>query len=68
MDPISLGLVALVALTVMLFSGMRIAFATAICGFVGLWALRGYVPAASLASTVAHGHLKIGRASCRERV
>ena len=57
MDPISLGLVALVALTVMLFSGMRIAFATAICGFVGLWALRGYVPAASLASTVAHGHL-----------
>lgn len=57
MDPISLGLISLLALTVMLFSGMRIAFATAICGFIGLWALRGYVPAASLASTIPHGHL-----------
>ena len=57
MDPITLGLLALVALTLMLFSGMRIAFATALCGFLGLWALRGYVPAASLASTVPHGHL-----------
>jgi len=57
MDSITLGLLALVALTLMLFSGMKIAFATAICGFVGLWALRGYVPAASLASTIPHGHL-----------
>ena len=44
MDPIALGLVSLLALTLMLFSGMRIAFATALCGFIGLWALRGYVP------------------------
>ena len=57
MDPIALGLLSLVGLTLMLCSGMRIAFATALCGFVGLWALRGYVPAASLASTVPHGHL-----------
>ncbi len=57
MDPITMGLLSLVALTLMLFSGMRIAFATALCGFIGLWALRGYVPAASLASTIPHGHL-----------
>ena len=57
MDPIALGLISLVALTLMLFSGMRIAFATALCGFIGLWALRGYVPAASLSSTIPHGHL-----------
>ncbi|MBC8239238.1 MAG: TRAP transporter large permease subunit, partial [Alphaproteobacteria bacterium] len=57
MDPISLGLLALIALTVMLMSGIRIAFATAITGFIGLWILRGYVPAASLASTIPQGHL-----------
>lgn len=57
MDPIALGMISLVALTVMLFTGMRIAFATALCGFIGLWALRGYVPAASLSSTIPHGHL-----------
>jgi tripartite ATP-independent transporter DctM subunit len=57
MDPITLGLLALLALTVMLMSGIRIAFATAITGFIGLWILRGYVPAASLASTIPQGHL-----------
>ncbi len=57
MDPITLGILALLALTVMLASGIRIAFATAITGFIGLWILRGYVPAASLASTIPQGHL-----------
>ncbi|MDE0943854.1 MAG: TRAP transporter large permease [Alphaproteobacteria bacterium] len=57
MDPVTLGLLALVALTIMLMSGIRIAFATAITGFIGLWILRGYVPAASLASTIPQGHL-----------
>ncbi|MBT3491620.1 MAG: TRAP transporter large permease [Rhodospirillaceae bacterium] len=57
MDPITLGILALVALTVLLMSGIRIAFATAITGFIGLWVLRGYVPAASLASTIPQGHL-----------
>ena len=57
MDPVTIGLLALVALTLMLFSGMRIAFATALCGFVGIWALRGYVPAATLSSTIPHSHL-----------
>ncbi len=57
MDPIALGLIALLALTATLMSGMRIAFATALCGFAGLWILRGYTPAATLASMIPHGHL-----------
>ena len=58
MDPITLGIVSLLGLTVLLFSGMRIAFATALCGFIGLWALRGYAPAAGLASMIPFGHLE----------
>jgi tripartite ATP-independent transporter DctM subunit len=58
MDSITLGLLSLAGLTVLLFSGMRIAFATALCGFIGLWAMRGYVPAASLASMVPFGSLE----------
>lgn len=57
MDPIALGLIALLALTAALVSGMRIAFATALCGFAGLWILRGYTPAATLASMIPHGYL-----------
>ena len=38
---------------------MRIAFATAFCGFVGLWMLRGYTPAATLSSMIPHGHLAV---------
>ncbi|MEX2617736.1 MAG: TRAP transporter large permease [Alphaproteobacteria bacterium] len=58
MDPITLGIISLLGLTVLLFSGMRIAFATALCGFIGLWALRGYAPAAGLASMTPFGHLE----------
>ena len=36
---------------------MRIAFATALCGFLGLWMLRGYDPAAALSATSIIGHL-----------
>ena len=38
---------------------MRIAFATAFCGFIGLWVLRGYTPAATLSSMIPHGHLAV---------
>ena len=38
MDPVTTGVVSLVVLLLLLFSGMRIAFATALCGFIGLWA------------------------------
>ncbi|MDP6406749.1 MAG: TRAP transporter large permease [Alphaproteobacteria bacterium] len=57
MEPVTLGLLSLLALSVALISGMRIAFATALCGFLGLWMLRGYTPAATLASMIPHGHL-----------
>ena len=57
MDPVTLGFLSLLALTVFLISGVRIAFATALCGFFGLWMLRGYDPAATLASTSIFGHL-----------
>ena len=57
MEPITLGILSLLALTLILASGMRIAFATAICGFFGLWILRGYEPAATLSATTIVGHL-----------
>ena len=49
MDPVTVGIIGILALTLLLVSGMRIAFATALCGLIGLWVLRGYEPAAGLA-------------------
>jgi len=57
MEPISLGIFSLGVLTLFLISGMRIAFATAICGFIGLWWLRGYDAAAMLSATTIYGHI-----------
>lgn len=57
MDPISIGVLSLIALTLFLVSGVRIAFATALCGFCGLWILRGYDPAAALSAQTIFGHL-----------
>jgi tripartite ATP-independent transporter DctM subunit len=56
MDTVSIGVLSLVTLTLFLMSGVRIAFATAICGFAGLWILRGYDPAASLSAQSIIGH------------
>jgi tripartite ATP-independent transporter DctM subunit len=57
MDPITLGIWSLLALSLLLGSGMRIAFATALCGFGGLWIMRGYDPAATLSSSTILGHI-----------
>ncbi len=57
MDPVTTGILFLGVLLALLFSGMRIAFATALCGFIGLWVLRGYTPSAALAANIPHGHL-----------
>jgi C4-dicarboxylate transporter, DctM subunit len=57
MDPVEIGIASMVVLLALLMSGMRIAMATALCGFVGLWILRGYSPAAGLAGIVPEGHL-----------
>lgn len=57
MEPITLGVLSLGILTLLLVSGVRIAFATAICGFIGLWMLRGYDAAAHLSASTVYGHL-----------
>jgi tripartite ATP-independent transporter DctM subunit len=57
MDPITLGFLSLIVLTMFLLSGMRIAFATAICGFFGLWLLRNYGAASTLSATTIFGHV-----------
>jgi tripartite ATP-independent transporter DctM subunit len=57
MDPVTLGILSLLALSLLLASGMRIAFATALCGFGGLWIMRGYDPAAQLSASTILGHL-----------
>ena len=57
MEPVSIGVISLGALTLLLLSGVRIAFATALCGFLGLWILRGYDPAAALSATSIFGHI-----------
>ncbi len=49
MDPVTVGIVGIAGLSLLVVSGMRIAYATALCGLLGLWALRGYEPAAGLA-------------------
>ncbi len=49
MDPVTVGIIGVIAVSLLLVSGMRIAYATALCGLAGLWALRGYEPAAGLA-------------------
>ncbi|UYN93875.1 MAG: TRAP transporter large permease subunit [Enhydrobacter sp.] len=56
MDTVSIGVLSLVTLTLILMSGVRIAFATAICGFGGLWIMRGYDPAAALSAQSIIGH------------
>ena len=57
MDPVITGIIFLFVLTLMLMSGMRIAYATALCGFFGLWILRGFNPAAGLSGLIPSGHL-----------
>lgn len=57
MDGNTIGFISLGVLTLLLISGLRIAFATAICGFAGLWMMRGYDPAAALSTQTVFGHV-----------
>jgi tripartite ATP-independent transporter DctM subunit len=57
MDGNTIGFISLGILTLLLVSGLRIAFATAICGFAGLWMMRGYEPAAALSAQTIFGHV-----------
>lgn len=49
MDPVIAGVAGTILLAILIASGMRIAFATALCGLVGLVWMRGYEAAAGLA-------------------
>jgi tripartite ATP-independent transporter DctM subunit len=54
MESADIGLLITGLLFILLLFGMRIAFATAFCGILGLWVLRGYKPAAAFAGFIPH--------------
>ena len=49
MSPVTIGLLGVAAMSLLLLAGMRIAYATALCGLAGLVLLRGADAAAGLA-------------------
>lgn len=55
MDPLIMGLLGLAAIFVLVVLGMRIAFATALVGFVGLWAMKNFTVAGKVVGFLPHG-------------
>jgi tripartite ATP-independent transporter DctM subunit len=55
MDPLIMGLLGLAAIFVLILLGMRIAFATALVGFVGLWIMKNMVVAGKVVGFLPHG-------------
>ncbi len=54
MQPIEIGVIGMVALTVLILAGVRIFVAAGLVGFCGLWALRGFEQAVGIAGHVPH--------------
>ena len=54
MQPIEIGIIGMVALTVLILAGVRIFVAAGLVGFCGLWALRGFEKAVGIAGHVPH--------------
>jgi tripartite ATP-independent transporter DctM subunit len=54
MDPLIMGLLGLSAIFVLVVLGMRIAFATALAGFVGLWIMKNMVVAGKVVGFLPH--------------
>ncbi len=54
MDPLIMGLLGLSAIFVLVVLGMRIAFATALVGFVGLWIMKNMVVAGKVVGFLPH--------------
>lgn len=50
----SIGILGVVLLIAMVFAGVRVYIAAALTGFFGLWALKGWEVAASVAGTIPH--------------
>ena len=55
MDPLIMGFLGLAAIFVLVVLGMRIAFATALVGFVGLWVIKNMGVAANVVGFLPHG-------------
>jgi len=55
MDPLIMGLLGLAAIFVLVVLGMRIAFATALVGFLGLWVMKNMGVAANVVGFLPHG-------------
>lgn len=55
MDPLLMGLLGLAAIFVLVVLGMRIAFATALVGFVGLWSMKNIIVAGNVVGFLPHG-------------
>ena len=55
MDPLMMGFLGLGAIFVLVVLGMRIAFATALVGFVGLWMMKNMGVAAKVVGFLPHG-------------
>ncbi|SDX11985.1 TRAP transporter large permease [Litoreibacter albidus] len=54
MDPTTIGALGFIGLVVMVMSGVHIVFATAITGFLGIVALKGWVVAVNIAGIIPH--------------
>ncbi|MDP2373284.1 TRAP transporter large permease, partial [Reyranella sp.] len=52
MEPITIGIIGMVALTILIVLGVRIFVAAGLVGFFGLWALRGFDKAVGIAGHV----------------
>ncbi|MDP2329807.1 MAG: TRAP transporter large permease, partial [Reyranella sp.] len=52
MEPITIGILGMVALTILIVLGVRIFVAAGLVGFFGLWALRGFDKAVGIAGHV----------------
>jgi tripartite ATP-independent transporter DctM subunit len=55
MDPLIMGFLGLGAIFVLILLGMRIAFATALVGFVGLWIMKDMAIAGKVVGFLCHG-------------
>jgi tripartite ATP-independent transporter DctM subunit len=55
MDPVIMGLIGLAGIFVLVVLGMRIAFATALVGFVGIWVMKNIGVAGKVVGFLPHG-------------
>ena len=54
MDPSTIGALGFLALVIMVMTGVHIVFATAITGFLGIVALKGWPVAVNIAGIIPH--------------